>query len=72
LAVMSWFGIREKAKKDEEGRVRYQADLRATAAAMQSSHGQPPPPAGQPQSFPASPGDPAPPPPPPPPPSAQG
>lgn len=34
FAVMSWRGIKEQARKDEEQRARYQADVAAAAAAQ--------------------------------------
>lgn len=46
FAVMSWRGTKEKARKDEEDRARYQADITTAAAAVQRGE-QPQPPAPQ-------------------------
>ncbi len=44
FTAMSWRGIRELEEKEQEGRTRYQADVRAAAAGMQHQPAPPPPP----------------------------
>lgn len=45
FAVMSWRGMKEKRKKDQEERTRYQADIAAAATMLQSQQKQPTQPA---------------------------
>lgn len=59
FAVMSFFGIRERRKKEEQDRGRYQADVAAAAASISGGSSQPgiaPPSSGQASTPPPPPG----------------